>query len=1142
MKNLKDTNRLNLPIALGIATIIVFFPITAIISYNNIQGLKVNAQAVAKTHDTISSLQILLSSVKDAETGQRGYVITGDEQYLAPYNKSLKEIDNNIATVEGLSSGSQELQNSINIIKQSVAFKLDELAETIETRRTKGLQPALDLVRTDRGKQTMDNIRSNIASIEAYEQDVRAQHMVERDRTYKNAILNAFLICAIGVSLSILFFFFIRRHHLANQRQAWLKDAETKLSKVLVGNLNTIDIGNNILQFLHEQLGIQAGAFYVQNGNGFKLVSTYGVRSDANIPERFGENDGLLAQAAYKGKTLHVDNVPDNYLSIGSSLGQSKPKYLVVIPSGIGGVSNAVIEVGSFHKINKEDFELLQLSSEAIGLAVRAAEYRSHLQDMYEETERQSEELQTQTEELRVSNEELEEQGRALKESQSRLEQQQFELEQINTQLESQTQELSLQKSDLERAHVAVQIKASEVEKASQYKSDFLANMSHELRTPLNSSLILAKLLADNPQGNLTAEQVKFATTIQSSGNDLLTLINDILDLSKIESGYMEMSPESFSIKRLSEDLKFMFEPMAKEKGLNLIVKIAPDCPITISTDKLRLEQVIKNLLSNAIKFTKKGHVEFNIVNAGPDKIAFSVKDTGIGISEEQQQIIFDPFRQADGTTSRKYGGTGLGLSISRELTKLLGGTITLSSAIDEGSNFVIQLPLTYEGNLIQSTQASGSSSVINYEDFSSPARLAEKPSSTTIPNRMDDDRDTLSNDRHCILVIEDDSSFARIIYDLAHELNFDCLIAETAEEGIAVTKQYLPNAIILDVGLPDNSGLSVLDRLKRNPHTRHIPIHVVSANDYTKTAMSLGAFGYMLKPVKREQLADTLRQMENRFSQTMRRIILVEDDEVQRESMKHLLKAKDVEIIGVGTAAECLEKLENENFDCMVLDLSLPDASGHSLLETLSSSDTYSFPPVIVYTGRDLSSQEEQDLQRYSQSIIIKGAKSPERLLDEVTLFLHQVVTELPPEQQNMLKKAQNRDSILENRSILIVEDDVRNIYSLTNILEPHGVKVQIARNGIEALDTLQKVASNQNPKIDMILMDVMMPEMDGITATREIRKNGEWKKLPIIMLTAKAMRDDQERCLAAGANDYMAKPLDVEKLLSLVRVWMPR
>ncbi|HEY8190207.1 MAG TPA: response regulator, partial [Micavibrio sp.] len=608
-------------------------------------------------------------------------------------------------------------------------------------------------------------------------------------------------------------------------------------------------------------------------------------------------------------------------------------------------------------------------------------------------------------------------------------------------------------------------------------------------------------------------------------------------DLSKIEAGHMDILPERIRVSKLVDDAMRIFEPLAKQKNLGFTAYIAPDCPREIETDGKRFEQVLRNLLSNALKFTEKGEVKLS-VNRGQDgRILFSVSDTGIGVLQEQKAIIFEAFRQADGTTNRKYGGTGLGLSISRELTRLLGGDIDLESEPGKGSKFTVTIPEIYRDDAMKPRPSPTQPSL------SEPGKnVYEKPRTIPPSHLIDDDRERLMKKQHVILVVEDDESFARILYDMTHELNFQCLIAASAEEALQIASQFMPSAVILDVGLPDNSGLSVLDQLKQNSRTRHIPVHVISAGDYSQTAFSLGASGYMLKPVKREELISALKQLESRFIQRMRRVLVVEDDPVQRDSVKKLLGSHDVETIGAGTAADCLNRLKNETFDCMVLDLSLPDATGYSLLETLSHEESYSFPPVIVYTGRDLSSAEEQQLRRYSKSIIIKGAKSPERLLDEVTLFLHQVVADLPPEQQKMLKKARNRDAILENRRILIVEDDIRNIYSLTNILEPRGVIVQIARNGQEAIEALKKGQNSSDQAIDLVLMDVMMPVMDGIAAVREIRKQPEWRKLPIIMLTAKAMRDDQERCLEAGANDYMAKPIDVEKLLSLVRVWIPR
>ena len=846
----------------------------------------------------------------------------------------------------------------------------------------------------------------------------------------------------------------------------------------------------------------------------------------------------MLGQSAAEGRQLVVADVPDGYLAFGSALGQHKPRHLIISPGAVDGTVNTVVELGFIRAVEDDAIMLLEQVSPSIAVAVRSANYRVELRNLLDETRRKSEELQVQGEELRVSNEELEEQSRALKNSQARLENQQVELEQTNAQLEEQAQQLEAQRDDLERANASVELKARELEQASQYKSDFLANMSHELRTPLNSSLILAKLLADNPQDNLTEEQVKYAQTIQSSGNDLLNLINDILDLSKIEAGHLDMRPEPLSLERLTSDLRQLFQPVAEEKKLAFEAEIGPGCPATISTDPQRLEQILKNLLSNALKFTEAGQVDLAIKRTGAGKIAFSVIDTGIGISDEQQKNVFAAFHQADGTISRKYGGTGLGLSISRELARLLGGIIELKSREGHGSTFTLIIPETYDPATVSPRPARAP---IAPESVSLPAPVGSASRSKP-PRKVDDDRDLSSDARRVLLVVEDDESFARILRDLAREMGFRCLVAGTAEEALAVAKEFVPSAVILDIALPDQSGLSVLDRLKRDDQTRHIPIHVVSASDHTQTALSLGAVGYLLKPVKREQLTEVLKKLEDKLSQRMRRILIVEDDPLQREAVGKLLTSHDVETVTAGTAAECLERLREQTYDCMVLDLSLPDASGYSLLETLSREESYAFPPVIVYTGRDLSVDDEQRLRRYSKSIIIKGAKSPERLLDEVALFLHQVVSELPDEQQRMIRKARNRDALLEGRRILIVEDDVRNVYALSNILEPRGAVVRIARNGQEAIDLLTRSVGNSARSIDLVLMDVMMPVMDGLTATREIRKNPDWKKLPIIVLTAKAMPDDQQRCIEAGANDYMAKPLDVEKLLSLVRVWIPR
>ncbi len=1141
----KKKHHIDTPILFGLIVVILFFIISGYVSYWNIRILNQNISQVTRTHKVIIALDALLSVMKDAETGQRGFVIAGTDKYLEPYNKALTNISARISDVEFLIHDNSTQKARIPSVKSHIKAKLAELAETINLRRSQGFEVTRDLVVSDRGKIQMDGLREDIRVMKEEEQKTRTRKLKEMQESFKIAVLSGILSGILGVFLSVVVARLLYRAAIVRGKQEWLQTGQVGLANSMIGEQRSEILGDNILKFLAEYLDAHAGALFIKKGESYNRIASYGMAENNGVLEKFKLGQGLLGQAAKDGKTFFVNDVPEGYLTVSSSLGKSKPKHLVISPVSTDGSVNAVLELGFIHPLNASAVELMEKISAAIAIAIKSANYREHLQNLLEETQRQSEELQSQSEELRVNNEELEEQSRALKESQSRLEEQQAELEQTNSQLEEQTQLLETQRDDLEKAKAVVQLKAKELEQASQYKSDFLANMSHEFRTPLNSSLILAKLLADNPNGNLTSEQVKYAATIQNSGNDLLALINDILDLSKIEAGHMEVRPEAVTLERMMNDLSNNFSQVAKQKSLVFKTNIASGSPKIIETDRQRLEQIIKNLISNAIKFTEKGEVELTIRKTTDGRIAFAVTDTGIGIEKDQQQLIFDAFRQADGTISRKFGGTGLGLSISRQLARLLGGIIELRSELGKGSTFTVIIPEIYDPKLIVSRN--------NFEEKQEEIAAINKAATNTESEKpkapapkyksyVEDDRENLSGSKRVILVIEDDESFARILYDLSQELDFHCLVASNADDGFIMAKQYIPHAVILDVGLPDNSGLSVLDRLKHNVKTRHIPVHVVSAGDYTQTALSLGAVGYMMKPVKREQLVDTFKLLETKLSQRLQHILIVEDDEVQRDSVCKLLASSGVETTGAGTVAESLEKLKKGKFDCMVLDLSLPDASGYTLLETLSKEDSYSFPPVIVYTGRDLTVDEEQKLRRYSKSIIIKGAKSPERLLDEVTLFLHQVISELPLEHQRMLEKARNRDAVLEGRNILIVEDDVANVYALTSILEPRGAILKVARNGREALEALEKSMNDPANAIDLVLMDVMMPEVDGLTATREIRKRSEWKKLPVIMLTAKAMKDDQEKCLNAGANDYMAKPLDVDKLLSLIRVWMPR
>ncbi|WP_394240800.1 response regulator [Halopseudomonas laoshanensis] len=1140
--NNKGTLGLDPTVALGLAVAFVIFILGTVVAIYTTQLLRTSNQSVLQTHNVIVAIDLLLADVQDAETGQRGYLLTGDEEYLEPYHRAVSQVQSRITLVEGLVANNESQRLRFETLRGYVTSKFNELARTLSVYRDDGQIAALGLVNSDSGKTEMDAIRDVIAELRNEETQVRTRRVEEMNNAYTVAFIISALSGSLGLVLTIVIALLVRSATLARRREQWLQGAQVGLASEVIGEQSTQELGQNILRFLTSHLGAVAGALYVKDGDRYALMAGHGVPTDVNLPAHFDQHDSLFSHVLQDHRPITVGEVPDGYIAFGSSLGQQKPRYLALAPAMMDGEVKALFELGFLYPVGDHVLALLEEVSDTIATAISSAEYRTRLRTLLYEMQRQAEELQVQGEELRVSNEELEEQGRALKESQARLEQQQVELEQTNSQLEEQAQELETQRDDLEKANEAIQLKAQEVEQASRYKSDFLANMSHELRTPLNSSLILAKLLADNSEENLTAEQVKYAQTIQSSGNDLLNLINDILDLSKIEAGHVDIHPEPVLVERMVNSLRHLFDPVANDKGLAFSLEVQPDVAPVIETDPQRLEQVLKNLLANAIKFTTKGSVALTVRPLGDDQIAISVTDTGIGIADDQQQRIFQAFHQADSTISRQFGGTGLGLSISREVVRLLGGSLQLKSRLGSGSTFTVIIPRLYDSSALR-IPAPDIQPLSPLPAAPVPAaRVVEEPARQPRAGVVDDDRLRLDDAARKLLIIEDDRSFAMILRDLARESNFQALVAGTAQEALELALQFMPSAIVLDVGLPDQSGLSVLDRLKRDVRTRHIPVHIISAEDYSERAMSLGAIGYALKPVHRDQLVGVLKSLEAKVSQNLRRVLIVEDNEVQREAVSKLIASHDVETICAGTAAECLALLKEQTFDCMVLDLSLPDASGFDLLETISQDSAHSFPPVIVYTGRVLALEEEQKLRRYSKSIIIKGAKSPERLLDEVTLFLHQVVSELPDEQQKMIRKARNRDALLEGRRILIVEDDVRNVYALTNILEPRGALIEIARNGEEALQKLEQAQSKPDGRIDLVLMDVMMPVMDGLTATRHIRNNPNWKKLPVITLTAKAMPDDQQRCIDAGANDYMAKPLDVEKLLSLVRVWMPQ
>ncbi|WJV26052.1 MULTISPECIES: response regulator [Pseudomonas] len=1140
-----------LPLGVGVLSAVVF---VSLISY-----LLSAIQWVQHSDRVINSINQAAKLTVDLETGMRGFLITGDEHFLDPYEVAKPQIFSELRELRGLVADNPQ---QVDRFKRLEALQEEwglHAKSMIEMRRQEG--DYRRSVQSGRGKRLTDQMRKEYDEAVAMEQQLRVDRNENVTRT---TVLSVVLYLLFVVVISGLLAFIGRRDllnlsksysaNLAAQQksaqslaqQAWLRSGQTELAEQLLGQLTLNLLGRNILQFCAQYLGSAVAALYVREEHGgLKRVAAYGFsREQEEREQSIFIGEGMVGQAAQQDRLIRLDEVPVDYFKVSSGLGDGVPRSVLVVPTSDDDRVNGVIELGFLRALSERDVEFLELIAGNIGTAIEAARYRQRLQEVLAETQQLNEELQVQQEELKTANEELEEQSRVLKESQVHLEAQQVELEQTNEQLAEQAQALAQQRDAMDRkngelnqAQVQLQERAEELQRSSKYKSEFLANMSHELRTPLNSSLILAKLLAENPQENLSAEQVQFAESIYSAGNDLLNLINDILDISKVEAGKLEVRPENTSVARLVEGLRGLFQPLTADKGPEFRVELQPGTPQMLFTDRQRVEQILKNLLSNAVKFTEKGQVSLSVSQQPEAGIAFIVRDSGIGIAPEQQESIFEAFRQADGTTNRRYGGTGLGLSISRDLAALLGGSITVASEPGQGSVFTLVLPEQY---VERAAEQQGELKPVAAPLTQAPNQPAPAPAplvpEVEIP-RFADDRDKAPFATRCILVVEDEPNFAHILYDLAHELGYQCLVAHGADEGYSLAEQFVPDAILLDMRLPDHSGLTVLQRLKAHASTRHIPVHVISVEDRVEAAMHMGAIGYAVKPTTREELKDVFARLEAKLTQKVKRVLLVEDDDLQRDSIARLIGDDDIEITAVGLAQEALELLRDNLYDCMVIDLKLPDMLGNDLLKRMSTEDICSFPPVIVYTGRNLTRDEEAELRKYSRSIIIKGARSPERLLDEVTLFLHKVESQLSHERQKMLKAARSRDKVFEGRKVLLVDDDVRNIFALTSALEQKGAIVVIGRNGREAIAKLDEVED-----IDLVLMDVMMPEMDGYEATLEIRKQPRWRKLPIIAVTAKAMKDDQERCLQAGANDYLAKPIDLDRLFSLIRVWLPK
>ncbi|WP_156306193.1 hybrid sensor histidine kinase/response regulator [Sphingobacterium endophyticum] len=919
----------------------------------------------------------------------------------------------------------------------------------------------------------------------------------------------------------------------------WVLTNSSKLHNSISGVITETEIAKTSLGIISEVTEAYAGAFYVRKTDSyeFKLRDSRGL-NPSELLDEFKSAEGILGTVAESKKAKTLAAIELNNTKINTATINTANADAIVFPIIYEDYCIAIIElIGSFPESKLENvLSYLTRTSRSIGSTLHSRQSHALVEGLLEETQRQTEELEAQQEELRITNEELVYKTNLLEASEEELRVQQEELSQANKELNEKAAELEKRNNDLNHAHSVVEQKITEVEQASKYKSEFMANMSHELRTPLNSILILAKLLQDNKRDNLTDEQVKYASVIHNAGSDLLQLINELLDLAKIESGKVEIHKDSINSKHFASNLESLFKEIAKEKKIKFIID-TDKAPEQFISDEYRVEQVIKNFLSNAFKFTDQhGEIKLQIFKQSGN-LHFAVSDNGKGISEDKQALIFEAFRQEDGSTSRKYGGTGLGLSISKEISSLLGGRITLESESGKGSKFSLIVPL------IEAIEQSSKT-----KDSIAKAEI-QKTEIPIVPSALSSDKvsepvqqsDLATKEDKTILIIEDDVNFADILKGFAQGFGFTVSNAYDGLAGIELAKEQIPDAIILDVMLPLADGWEVLKTLKADDSTKHIPIHMMSAANFNKKDfLESGAIGFMAKPVTEESISQAFENIKLNVDRDLKKILLIEDQEFQSDLIKKAFAEQNINVIQAFTIESGLKKLEQEkNLDCIILDVKLPDGSGLEMLDIIKSNPKYEKLPVIINTAYDLSTEQTERIMRHTQSMVLKSSKSNNRLIDEVNLFLNKLSTPAynPIKHPEKIGPKENYGtSTLDSKSVLIADDDMRNVFALTSSLQQYNMHIEIANNGLEALN----IINDEHKKVDIVLMDIMMPEMDGYEAIQEIRKNKQFNNLPIIAVTAKAMKGDREKSIELGANDYVSKPIDLDKLVSLMQVWL--
>lgn len=938
--------------------------------------------------------------------------------------------------------------------------------------------------------------------------------------------------------------FDLQKFTLENEEKIWIQSGLAEVNKSVRGERDLLTLSKQSLATLVSYTDAQVGMFYVSTpGESLEYMAGHAVTNEKMILRQIPFGQTIVGQAAEKKELLHLRNVPDEFVKISSASGNTNPRHLIVLPLVHNDVVEGVVELASLDSFTEESVSLLNQAASNIAIALHAAKSRAKLQELLEETQSQAEELQTQHSELENLNTELEAQAQKLQASEEELKVQQEELLQANQELEENTRTLEEKNQLIVERNLDIQRKAEELALSTKYKSEFLANMSHELRTPLNSILLLSRLMSENNEKNLTTDQVEYAQVIQSSGHGLLALIDEILDLSKIESGKMDLEYANVPVNEILNDMRMLFQPIANEKNLEFNINVAKEVPEKIETDKMRLEQILKNLLSNALKFTSAGSITLSVNKPVNDlMIHFSVKDTGIGIPKEKQQLIFEAFQQADGSTRRKFGGTGLGLSISRELAKLLGGEIILKSETDQGSEFTVSIPVSKDLVEKRPTEKEKTEDILSLVQEIKEEIETTRPESnkeytaTIIPQNIPDDRNSITASDRAILIVEDDVNFAKSLLDYTRKRNYRGIVAVRGDEGIELARKYNPLGILLDIQLPVKNGWEVMEELKNDAQTRHIPVHIMSSYEVKRESLIKGAVDFINKPVAYEQMPNVFEKIEQVFSNNPRKVLIIEENPMHAKALAGYLDNFSVNTEIKSNVNEGITALKKDSINCVILDMGIPDQKSYDTLEEVKKDPALENLPIIIFTGKSLSKAEEQKIKQYADSIVIKTAHSYQRILDEVSLFLH-IVEESRQESKTNghYRKLGMLTEVLKGKKVLITDDDVRNIFSLTKALESLKIEVITAMDGKEALKQLE-----EHPDTDLVLMDMMMPEMDGYESTSRIRQNPRFRNLPVIAVTAKAMTGDREKCIKAGASDYITKPVDIDQLLSLLRVWL--